>query len=118
MAKALYYNENLSAKEFDILAEDKKAGTVDLGTGKVVAVRGVKVVPAGTPVIGCASLVDAETEADSDTGKSPLDFMNKAELLAEVEKFNATATDEKRIGLAPNATKAEIVAAMTKATAV
>lgn len=60
MAKALYYNENLVAREFDVIAEDKDSGTVDIGTGTKVVVAKARV--AAEPAVGCVTLGSAPVE--------------------------------------------------------
>lgn len=37
MAKAIYYNEHLKGKEFDVLKKNED-GTLEIGTGKVLVV--------------------------------------------------------------------------------
>ena len=51
--KALYFNENLAAKEFDVLREIGN-GTVDLGVGETLVVGRCPIVKA--PQVGCAIL--------------------------------------------------------------
>lgn len=50
---AVYYNEYLEAKTFDVL-KDNGDGTVDIGLGRVLAVGKVKVVE--KPAVGCVTL--------------------------------------------------------------
>lgn len=57
MAKAHYFNQNIHARELDILREHKD-GTIDLGLGEILMVSKVTIVK--EPKTGCAILVLTE----------------------------------------------------------
>lgn len=60
MAKAIYHNEVLSGKEFDVIKKNDD-GTVDIGTGKEVIVKACPVSKEG-PKIGHVTFAKEETK--------------------------------------------------------
>lgn len=66
MAKALYYDENLKPKAFDVI-KDNKDGTVDIGNGKTLVVGKAKVVD--VPAAGSVTLGVEVPEVPAETIK-------------------------------------------------
>lgn len=73
MAKVLYYNDSLDAKVFEVLKENAD-GTVDIGTGKTVAVRACKLVvdPKAGHAVKCLApgIPDDEKKSEAGSPKS------------------------------------------------
>ena len=111
--KSVLYHAPFAQPKAFLLLKEHKDGTVDIGQADgTVVVRGCKVTE--QPVHGHCTL-DAEAEASEKeltaeaAVRLTLEAQTRDELVAQVVEYNAQAAADKKIVIAPNINKAELV---------